>query len=133
MRRAFTQTHYCADATCKGFDGFEVRWNPDMWDPTWGGQPAEPQTDTCPHCHSGMLDEPVSYEDAIDGLMDELQQGNAIGSYDFAALDRKAVLAAVQQELQRQERDARNARLGLTGLTGKAYYNRIDEIFEGGA
>lgn len=98
--RGFTQTHYCANAKCPGFEGFEVKWAPDTM-----VDPAYPLTDTCPTCGAGMIDERVEYEDAIDGLMDELLQGGAIGDYDLATLDRRALLAVVQTELQRQARE----------------------------
>lgn len=97
--RGFTQTHYCADASCPGFEGFEVRWaGATDVDPAW------PITDTCPHCRAGMLDEPVQFEDAIDGLLDELLEGGGIGPYDLATIDRRQLLAAVQAELARQAR-----------------------------
>ena len=127
MSRSFTQTHYCADATCKGFTGFEVRWAGSTQI-----DPAYPVDDTCPHCKAGMLDEPVEFEDAIDGLLDELLQGRAIGDYDLATLDRRAVLAAVQAELERQAREAWRARYGLQGLKGKAYDQRVDELIQEG-
>jgi len=130
--RGFTQTHYCADAKCEGFTGFEVRWNPDVWDPEWGGHPAEPTSDVCPHCKSGMLDEPVAYEDAIGGLLDELAGGGAIALGDTTAVDERQLLAAIQEELRRQARDAWKAEYGLLGLTPKQERARINELVQEG-
>lgn len=98
--RGFTQTHYCADAKCPGFEGFEVKWAPDTMT-----DPAYPLDDLCPHCRSGILDQPVAYEDAIDGLLDELAAGGGIGFVDASEVNHRALLAAVQTELQRQARE----------------------------
>lgn len=112
MRRTFEQTHYCADASCEGFTGFEVTWNPEVWDPNWGGHPAEPQSDVCPHCKSGMLDGPVAFEDAIAGMLDELRDGGAIGETNLHEVDERAMLAAIQKELARQWGERYRAKYG---------------------
>jgi hypothetical protein len=125
--RGFTQTYYCADAKCPGFEGFEVKWAGSTQI-----DPAYPIDDTCPTCGAGMLDQPVAYEDAIDGLMDELLQGGAIGDYDLATLDRRALLAVVQTELTRQRLERLYVTVTCRDCSGDGHYQAPNSVWEEG-
>mgnify|MGYP001226977659 FL=1 len=95
-----TTTHYCRWSACDGFDGFPVRWT----EPSLT-EPAYPTRDTCPYCEWDMLDSPIAYEDALDGLLDELADSWAVPHEYTYGVDRRELLTVIQRELKRQRRD----------------------------
>lgn len=103
MRRlSTTETHYCPDANCPGFQGFAVTWAP-----ATEVDPAYPLTDTCPHCGEGMLDEAPNLGE-LEELLDALTDARLIATVPRDALDLRAMLKTIQAEATRQHRAARD-------------------------
>ena len=85
------QTHYCHTPFCRGNDGFSVQWVEDSWD-----EPGYPVQDTCPFCGDGMADQPLYWEDLIDGVLDNIPRGHK------QIKDKKRLAMAIYRELGEQ-------------------------------
>lgn len=92
MPRADIHTEFCRDATCPGFGGVDVPWDPG--DETC---PPFPEIDACPHCGYDLVGQQLPYEDAIGALLDALDESDT-------GIDALELLVAIQAGLERQRR-----------------------------